>query len=445
VAAETGSGAVVELLGTLIRNGCVSGGWPSSGEESRNAADLRAVLEGPGLDLEWFEPVPGRASLIARISGAEPSSPSLCLLGHTDVVAAGTEGWRLDPFGGDVVDGEVWGRGAVDMLNQTAAMALAVRRLADEGFRPAGDLVFWAVPDEECGGLMGAKLVLDSAPDLVRTEYALTEVGGAVRQGRSGALIDAYVADKGGGRVLITVRGQAGHSSLPYAASNALVRAAEVVRRLDGWRPAIRISEAWRRWVRTQEFSKDVMEGLIDAQRIDEILPTLPSDVAANAHACTRCTAVPTIVTGGQASNIIPSTVALTVNVRPTLGDDLDAIMAELCLLLSDLVAPQDVVAQELIAATESSTRTPLWHVLEGLVADTYPGGRLVPSVLPAQTDARWLRPAGTTTYGFGLLSDRLTPREYWSRFHGCNERIDIESLTLSLHGWYEVARRFLG
>jgi acetylornithine deacetylase/succinyl-diaminopimelate desuccinylase-like protein len=183
-------------------------------------------------------------------------------------VAAGTEGWRLDPFGGDVVDGEVWGRGAVDMLNQTAAMALAVRRLADEGFRPAGDLVFWAVPDEECGGLMGAKLVLDSAPDLVRTEYALTEVGGAVRQGRSGALIDAYVADKGGGRVLITVRGQAGHSSLPYAASNALIRAAEVVRRLDGWRPAIRISEAWRRWVRTQEFSKDVMEGLIDAQRI---------------------------------------------------------------------------------------------------------------------------------------------------------------------------------
>lgn len=78
-------------------------------------------------------------------------------------------------------------------------------------------------------------------------------------------------------------------------------------------------------------------------------------------------------------------------------------------------------------------------------MADTYPEGRLVPSVLPAQTDARWLRPAGTTTYGFGLLSDRLTPREYWSRFHGCNERIDIESLTLSLHGWYEVARRFLG
>ncbi len=106
-------GAVVELLAQLIRNGCVSGGWPSTGEEWRNAADLRAVLEGPGLDVEWFEPVLGRPSLIARISGAEPAAPSLCLLGHTDVVAAGTEGWRLDPFGGEVVDGEVWGRGAV--------------------------------------------------------------------------------------------------------------------------------------------------------------------------------------------------------------------------------------------------------------------------------------------------------------------------------------------
>ena len=436
---------MVELLAQLIRNGCVSGGWPSTGEESRNAADLRAVLEGPGLDVEWFEPVPGRASLVARISGVEPSSPSLCLLGHTDVVAAGTEGWRLDPFGGEVVDGEVWGRGAVDMLNQTAAMALAVRRLADEGFRPTGDLVFWAVPDEECGGFMGAKLVLDSMPDLVRADYALTEVGGAVRQGRSGPLIDAYVADKGGGRVLITVRGQAGHSSLPYAASNALVRAAEVVRRLDAWRPPIRISEAWRRWVRMQEFSTDTVEALIDAQRIDEILPTLPSDLAAGAHACTRCTVVPTIMTGGQASNIIPSTVSLTVNVRPALGDDLEAVMTDLRLLLSDLVAAEDVVAQALIAATESTTRTPLWQVLEELVADTHPGGTLVPSVLAAQTDARWLRPAGTITYGFGLLSDRITPREYWSRFHACNERIDIDSLTLSFHGWYEVVRRFLG
>ena len=443
--AGTDSGAVVELLAQLIRNGCVSGGWPSTGEESRNAADLRAVLEGPGLDVEWFEPVPGRASLVARISGVEPSSPSLCLLGHTDVVAAGTEGWRLDPFGGEVVDGEVWGRGAVDMLNQTAAMALAVRRLADEGFRPTGDLVFWAVPDEECGGLVGAKLVLDSMPDLVRADYALTEVGGAVRQGRSGPLIDAYVADKGGGRVLITVRGQAGHSSLPYAASNALVRAAEVVRRLDAWRPPIRISEAWRRWVRMQEFSTDTVEALIDAQRIDEILPTLPSDLAAGAHACTRCTVVPTIMTGGQASNIIPSTVSLTVNVRPALGDDLEAVMTDLRLLLSDLVAAEDVVAQALIAATESTTRTPLWQVLEELVADTHPGGTLVPSVLAAQTDARWLRPAGTITYGFGLLSDRITPREYWSRFHACNERIDIDSLTLSFHGWYEVVRRFLG
>ncbi len=89
--AETSGRAVVELLAQLIRNGCVSGGWLSTGEESRNAADLRAVLEGPGLDVEWFEPVPGRPSLVVRISGAEPTSPSLCLLGHTDVVAAGTE------------------------------------------------------------------------------------------------------------------------------------------------------------------------------------------------------------------------------------------------------------------------------------------------------------------------------------------------------------------
>ena len=177
---------VGDLLGVLIRNRCVSNivDGASVGNESANAAVLRSVIEGPGLDVEWYEPVEGRASLVARIEGTDPGAPSLALMGHTDVVPAdAADGWTHDPFGGELVDGEVWGRGAVDMLNQTAAMALAVRRLADEGFRPKGDLVFWAVPDEECGGVQGAMTTLFNNPDLVRTDYALTEVGGTVGRG----------------------------------------------------------------------------------------------------------------------------------------------------------------------------------------------------------------------------------------------------------------------
>jgi acetylornithine deacetylase/succinyl-diaminopimelate desuccinylase-like protein len=125
---------VGDLLGVLIRNRCVSNmvDGASVGTESTNAAVLRSVVEGPGLDIEWYEPVEGRASLVARIEGTNPDAPSLALMGHTDVVPAdASDGWTRDPFGGELVDDEIWGHGAVDMLNQTAAMALAVRRLAD--------------------------------------------------------------------------------------------------------------------------------------------------------------------------------------------------------------------------------------------------------------------------------------------------------------------------
>jgi acetylornithine deacetylase/succinyl-diaminopimelate desuccinylase-like protein len=141
------AGELVEVLQHLIRNACVSKGFPSEGAESRNAAVLRDVVEGSGADIEWVEHVDGRAAVVARWEGSDPAAPSLCLLGHTDVVPADPEGWDVDPFCGDLVEGEVWGRGAVDMLNQTAAMAVAVCRLAAEGFRPKGTLVYAAVPD----------------------------------------------------------------------------------------------------------------------------------------------------------------------------------------------------------------------------------------------------------------------------------------------------------
>lgn len=440
------SSEVAELLGTLIRNACVSGFTDEGpqGSESLNAAVLRDVLSGGGLDVEWYEPIEGRASVVARIAGSDPDAPSLALVGHTDVVPADAEdGWRHDPFGGEIVGGEVWGRGAVDMLNQTAAMAVTVRRLADEGFRPKGDLVFWGVPDEECGGGQGANLTLTENPDLVRTDYALTEVGGTMRQGANGWVVDATVADKGGLVLQITVRGRQGHSSLPYAADNPVIKAAEVVRRLNEWQPTIRVAEPWRRWVGNQGFAPDLAAALVDPNRINDALELLPPDTAAHAHACTRCVVVPTIIHGGDAGNTIPQTVRIGVFARPTLGDDHEAIGEELRALIADLVDPADVVTFG-ADAIQSPIDTPLWHVLSNVTATVHRDATLTPAMLAAWTDAQWLRRAGTTTYGFGLLSENLTAGEYWSRFHGVDERIDLESLGLSTLGWYEVSRRFL-
>jgi acetylornithine deacetylase/succinyl-diaminopimelate desuccinylase-like protein len=165
------AGEVTELLRHMIGNECVNDGTPSSGHEQKNVEALRAVLEGPGIDLETYEPIPGRSSVVARIEGTGDGSPSLVLLGHTDVVPANADDWSHDPFGGELVDGEVWGRGAIDMLNLTSSMAVAVRRLADGGFRPRGDLVFIGVADEERGsGPTG----LDGSPRTCRRTCAAT-------------------------------------------------------------------------------------------------------------------------------------------------------------------------------------------------------------------------------------------------------------------------------
>ncbi len=123
----------VELLQALIRNACVNDGTPTSGNEVLNAQLLLGYLEGIGADIDTFDAAPGRQSLTARLAGRDPSAPKLCLMGHTDVVPADASGWRHDPFGGEVIDGEVWGRGAVDMLNLTASMAVAFRHLAGLG------------------------------------------------------------------------------------------------------------------------------------------------------------------------------------------------------------------------------------------------------------------------------------------------------------------------
>ena len=244
------TGRTVELLQALIRNACVNDGTSESGQEVRNADLLQSYLEGSGLAIQRYEPTPGRTSLVARIEGTDPSAPSLCLMGHTDVVPVSPDGWSRDPFGGELVDGEVWGRGAVDMLNLTAAQAVAFRHLADQGFRPRGDLVYFAVADEESGSAHGARWMADNAADAIRADYVLTESGGIHSGSEEAPAISVHVAEKGVAWRRLTVRGTPGHGSMPFRTDNALVKAAVVVQRLADYRPHPPASTScgWHRW-----------------------------------------------------------------------------------------------------------------------------------------------------------------------------------------------------
>src|SRR5205823_3229647 len=147
---------------------------------------LQTYLEGAGLDVEGFEPTPGRRSVAARIEGSDPTAPTLLLMGHTDVVPVSPAGWSRDPFGGELVDGEVWGRGAIDMLNLTASMAVATKHLARQGWRPRATLVYLGVADEEAGGAHGAHWLVDHQRDAVGAHYATTESGAWAGRGPAG-------------------------------------------------------------------------------------------------------------------------------------------------------------------------------------------------------------------------------------------------------------------
>ncbi len=210
---QNGEQECTELLQTLIRNACVNNGAVDSGDEIRSADVLENFLEGPGLELETYDAAPGRRSLVARIEGSDPTAPTLLLMGHTDVVPVNPEHWSRDPFGGELVDGEVWGRGAVDMLNITTSMAVAFKRLARSGFTPRGTLVYLAVADEEANGSYGAEYLMAHEREAVMADYVITESGGIPLPSPNGLKLPVIVGEKGLFGVRIKVGGTAGHGS----------------------------------------------------------------------------------------------------------------------------------------------------------------------------------------------------------------------------------------
>jgi acetylornithine deacetylase/succinyl-diaminopimelate desuccinylase-like protein len=437
-----------DLLQHLIRNACVNDGRPESGGEVRNADLLASYLEGSGADLERYESAPGRGNLVARLEGTDPRAPSLLLMGHTDVVPVNPDRWRRDPFGGELVGDEVWGRGAVDMLSQTATMAAAFRTLAREGRRRRGTLIYLAVADEEALGRYGAQWMLDHHPDEVRADYVITESGGfrMPLPSSTGPTLPMMVGEKGTYWCRIRVRGTPGHGSMPFRTDNALVKAAEVVRRIAEFRPETRIIDAWRGFVERAGLPPEVTEALLDPTRLRAFVESTPDlGLARMVHACTHTTFAPTVARGGIKTNVIPDLVELEVDIRTLPGQGPEEVRAMLDEALGDLRDEVEVVAQSEDPATATPADTGLWHALARATERLVPGATVVPFITVGATDARFFRRAGMVAYGAGLFSERISFAEFASMFHGDNERIDLESLRLSTELWLAVAGELLG
>lgn len=427
------------LLQDLIRNACVNDGSVGSGVEVRSSDLLTEYLEGAGLDIEHYEPSPGRRSVLAKIEGSDPTAPSLMLMGHTDVVPVNPDGWSRDPFAGELVDGMVWGRGAVDMLNLTATMALAFRRLADSGFKPKGTLMFLGVADEEALGTWGAEWLVENQLDEVRADYVVTECGGFQMPGKHGIRLPVMVEEKGVYWSTVTVHGTPGHASQSFRTDNALVTAAEVVRRIAEFRPPTVISETWTELVK----GLGLPEALLEVEGYVESLANYPLAFSRLAFACTHTSMAPTVAHGGTKTNIIPDKVELQVDMRTLPGQSGEFARNLLLEAIGDLADRVDIESID-SPATSSPIDTPLWDSLGRVTAKLCKDSALVPMTMTGGTDNRFFRDAGSIGYGFGLFSQRINFEDYVTMFHGNDERVDQESLRLSTELWLALAQDLL-
>ena len=436
----------VELLQVMIRNECVNDGTENTGHEIRNADVLAQVIEGAGLDVQRYEPFPDRGSIVARIEGSDPNAPSLCLMGHTDVVPVNPDGWTHDPFGAEIIEGEVWGRGAVDMLNITSSMAVAFRHLADTNFRPKGDLIFFGVADEEAGSLAGAEWFAQNEWSAIEADYVLTESGGIHLGDGEAPSIMMNVGEKGIEWRRLRVRGTPGHGSRPFRSDNALVKAAAVVQRLADYRPQPNFSELWRSQVASFGFDDETTAALLDPGAITEYREEFPlAGVASHFYSCTHTTLSPNVVNvpHEQKSNIIPDVVEIEVDIRTLPGEGPAEVDQHLRAALGDLA---DSVEVETVLAYQSSmspTNTPLWDSMAKAVAKPFPTGEMSPHLIVGFTDSRIYRERNKVAYGAGLFSPSLDAISYSDRFHGNDERIDIESMALTTQFFIDTARDF--
>src|SRR5437764_3831364 len=227
---------VTEVLQELIRLDTTN----PPGNETRAAEFLRDYLGDNGVESELISRVPERANLVARVRG-RGDGPHVLLLSHTDVVLADPAEWQADPFGGELRDGEVWGRGALDMKGQVAAEAVAIASLAREGFEPSGDLIFAATADEEVGAGFGAQWLCEAHPEAVRADYCINEGGGDRFVLGGKACYACSTAEKMSAPFRLRVTGRSGHASMPNIADNALVKAAPLIEKLGAHRAERRL------------------------------------------------------------------------------------------------------------------------------------------------------------------------------------------------------------
>lgn len=440
---------VTNLLCALIRFDTTN----PPGNETPCAEFLRQRFEAEGIEAAVVESAPGRGNVIARLPG-EGGGKSMLLLSHLDVVPVQEPGeWTVEPFAGEVRDGFVWGRGAMDCKCLTAMEAQAMFVLKRAGARLKGDLLFAAVADEEVGGVYGAGWLARERPETLRADYCINEGGGiafSVAPGKKVYAIDA--GEKGIVWLRLRFKGRPGHGSMPRAADNALVKLSEAVKKVHRHVPPKMVTPIVRQFLSGVLVAQRGAGGrflvplLLDSPLSGFLLRQAAHDPerAGQIDAMLRLTISPNVAMAGGKTNIIPGVAELTLDCRLLPGQTKETVYQELRRAGLDL---SSVEVEELDSAEPSwsPTDNEFFGAIEEALHEVAPGVPVLPFLVPGTSDSRFVRQLGAIAYGFQPAAPEEDGAELARRVHGIDERAGVGSLSFGTDAILRVILKTIG
>jgi acetylornithine deacetylase/succinyl-diaminopimelate desuccinylase-like protein len=435
-----------EVLGRLVRFNTVN----PPGNELAAQEYLLGLLSEAGFECELLAAEPDRPNLVARLRGRE-DGPTVCYLGHVDTVLANPAEWQRDPWSGDVIDGFLWGRGALDMKSQVAAEVVAAASLARSGWRPArGELLIVAVVDEETGGALGAQWLTANHPEKVRCDLLLNEGGGEVFEYMGRRRYGVCCAEKGVFRFAVTTDGTAAHASLPTLGDNALLKMGPLLTRFAGRQPSYSLA------TECEAFLEALGEDPSDPAAAVVRMRAADKRVADVFEPMFGITFSPTRIRASEKINVIPSEAELRVDCRvpPGLGEQ--EVREAIAALLGDPSGQGAgdgarepafrIEFTERIAGNRSPMRSELMELISEWVGAHDPGADVVPVILPGFTDSRHFRAAFPECVAYGFFPQRhQTLVDAQGLVHAADERIDVRDLAFATSFFCDMALKLLG
>ncbi|MBP3978377.1 M20/M25/M40 family metallo-hydrolase [Microbacterium sp. BLY] len=423
---------VARIASDLIRFDTSNYGGGNAKGEREAAEYVGAFLTGLGLEVEYYEPIPRRTNVMARVPGRDRTKPALVVHGHLDVVPAVAEDWTVDPFAGIVRDGMLWGRGAVDMKNMDAMILTAVADILRAGEQPERDLVLAFFADEENGGVEGSALVVKDRPEwFAGATTAISEVGGysiSVDDRRAYLL---QVGEKALIWIRLVATGRAGHGSRLHD-DNAVTKLAEAVAAIGRTRWPIRLTP-------TTEALLEGLSALTGRSTEDpDALAAAAGPAEAFLRSTFRTTTNPTALTAGYKHNVIPERAEALIDVRVIPGTE-DDVLAELQRIVGDDIRIETVVRD---IGMETPFTGELVDAMVAALGRHDPGVPVIPYLLGAGTDNKALAALGITGYGFAPL--RLpADLDFTGMFHGVDERVPVDSLVFGQRVLADLLRTY--